>query len=41
MMMMMMIGGGEEKKAFNEVMRHYQHSITYIQEASLTPCFHH
>jgi len=31
----------KKKKAFNEVKRYYQYSISYIQEASLTPCFHH
>jgi hypothetical protein len=31
----------EKKKAFNEVKRHYQYSVPYIQAASLTPCFHH
>jgi hypothetical protein len=31
----------EKKKAFNEVNRHYQYAISYIQEASLTLCFHH
>jgi hypothetical protein len=34
-------GEEEKKKAFNEAKRHYQYSISYIQDASLTLCFHH